>query len=183
MIKIQFTIYFLSLMLFNCGVKKQECKTFNVRAFTHYKFGIGLLNPEDEDYLLQIYDKPNGNVIGNLPPAEETGHIINIIDSEGMFFRIEFSFPEETSLKNKYGWVKKGTLGLVTRNYDGQAVKLYSQPSLNSSVSHTFEEVQIVKILEVCNDWAYVETFEDQKSSKGWLKPEMQCGNPLTTCP
>lgn len=181
--KAQLAVYMLILMSFSCSDKKQECKNTQVRAFTHYKFGIGQLNQEDKDYLLQVYDKPNGNVIGDLTPAEETGHIVNIVDAKDSFFKIEFSFPEETNLKINHGWVKKGTLGLVTRNYDGKKVNLYSESDQSSPVSFSFDDVQVVQLLDVCNGWAYVETFDNNKSNKGWLEPEMQCGNPMTTCP
>lgn len=183
MIKMQLTIYMLSFFLLSCNTNQKECDFIKVRAFTHYGFGVGQLSPEDDAYLLNVYNKPEGEIIAKLPPAEEAGHIVNIVDIEKGFFKIEFEFIKETNLKSKYAWVKKGTLGLVTRNYDNKELNLYDKPNIDSSVASVLKGEQIVKVLDVCNKWAYVETISQGDTKRGWLQPDMQCGNPYTTCP
>ena len=184
MTKLQLLFYIIPFVLLSCNnAPKEKCDYTDVRAFTHYGFGIGLLSPDDDSYLLDIYDNANGKVIARLPPAEEAGHIVKIIDIDGDFLKVEFEFIKETNLKSKYGWVKKGTLGLVTRNYDNQKLNLYDKPSLDSSTSSVLEKEQIVRVLYACNKWAYVETISEGDVKRGWLQPDMQCGNPYTTCP
>jgi hypothetical protein len=39
-------------------------------------------------------------------------------------------------------------------------------------------------ILDACKDWVYVKGENNNgKEVRGWLEPDMQCGNPYTTCP
>lgn len=168
----------LSFLLLNCGSSQSNCDFIKVRAFTHYKFGIGLTTPNDKEYFLDIYDTPKGKLIRKIPPDEEAGYIVYILDVKDDFFNVDF---EELDIKNV--WIRKGTLGIVTRNYDSEKLNLYKNPKLESKVSYVLENEQIVKVLNVCNDWAYVETISDNKVQKGWLQPDMQCGNPYTTCP
>lgn len=168
----------LSLLLLNCGSLKNNCDFIKVRAFTHYNFGIGLINSDDKAYFLDIYDAPNGKIVRRIPPDEEAGHIVYISGVKDNFFEVDF---EELNIKNV--WIKKGMLGLITRNYDGRKLNLYKSPKLDSKVSSVLENEHIVKVMNVCNDWAYVETINDGKTKKGWLQPDMQCGNPYTTCP
>lgn len=165
----QLLIYVLSFLLLSCNDTKEKCDDIQVRAFTHY----------NSNQKLDIYNEPfNGKLLKKMDPHEEAGYILQIIGAEKDFFKVSF---EDLDLKNV--WVKKGTLGLITRNYDDQKLNLYSKPNLDSSVSSVLQKEQIVRVLGACNKWAYVETISDGEIKRGWLQPEMQCANPYTTCP
>jgi len=163
------TIYILSFLLLSCNGVKEKCDYIEVESFTHY----------NSNEKLDIYNEPfNGKLLKKIDPDEEAGYILQIIGVEKDFFKVSF---EDLDLKNV--WVKKGALGLVTRNYDNQKLNLYGKPNLDSSVSSVLEKEQIVRVLDACNKWAYVETINDGEIKRGWLQPDMQCGNPYTTCP
>lgn len=167
----QIIFYIFCFLLLGCNTSnKKECDFFEVRAFTHY----------NDNRKLDVYSKPlDGEILKNISSDEEAGHILQITDIDNLFFKVSF---EDLELKDV--WVKKGTLGLVTRNYDNQELNLYDSPNLDSSVSAILKGEQIVRVLDVCNKWAYVETIdEDDGAKRGWLQPDMQCGNPYTTCP
>jgi len=165
----QLTIYILSFFLLSCNGAKEKCDYIEVGAFTHYY----------SNEKLDIYNEPvSGKVLKKIDPDEEAGYIVHIIGVENDFFKVSF---EDLELKNV--WVKKGTLGLVTRNYDNQKLNLYDKPSIDSSTSSVLEKEQIVRVLDACNKWAYVETISEGDVKRGWLQPDMQCGNPYTTCP
>lgn len=158
-------IAFFLLVIIGCN--SQECENISVRGFTH-----------SDSNTLFVYENPN--LVSNfnkINPDEEGGWISKIIDVQGEFFKIEI-----VDLKLN-GWIKKGSLSLNTRNYDGQKVFLYEKPYLSSKKVNFLENEQTVKILDVCSGWAYIETYEKGVKKTGWLEPNMQCGNPYTTCP
>lgn len=166
----QLTIYIFCFLLLGCNDSaKKECTSIKVTAFTHYK----------SNEKLDIYNRPeDNNILKAINSDEEAGYILQITGVENDFFKVSF---EDLDFKNV--WVRKGTLGLVTRNYDNKNLNLYDKPNLDSSISSVLEKEQIVRVLNVCNKWAYVETINEGKTKRGWLQPDMQCGNPYTTCP
>jgi uncharacterized protein YgiM (DUF1202 family) len=61
---------------------------------------------------------------------------------------------------------------------------LYQGPTKKSSKAGVLDKEQTVMILDACKDWVYVKGENNNgKEVRGWLEPDMQCGNPYTTCP
>lgn len=80
-------------------------------------------------------------------------------------------------------FVKKGSLAVNTRNYDNDSFFLYEAPDMASRCVFQSTVQQTVIVYGVCNGWLWVEAKDqDRKSIRGWLPPNMQCGNPYTTC-
>lgn len=187
------TIVCTILILFASKTKK--CDNINLTCFTHYQ-----VNQKKENLpLFNIYDKPNGKVIFNLPLDEESGWEIEILEKRFNYFKINNiwskNFVEskggpwanvwENDWMRRYDhvWVEKGSVGLNINNYDNQKVIIYNQPTSKSEIIGFIEKPQTVKILDVCRDWAYIEGINGNNKIYGWLEPKWQCSNPVTTCP
>ena len=81
-------------------------------------------------------------------------------------------------------YVKKGCLAVNTRNYDGETLYMYSKPDYNSKVVHKTTQEHTVTIYDICNGWLYVCLNNNHREKVyGWIAPDMQCPNPVTTCP
>ena len=188
-------IVIFAFLLFSCD-NHQRCKSYNVAAFTHYQINQGTVESNRMDFLIEIFDKPDGNVIFYLPPdemLESTGWSVSITDKSKGFFKIaniwsqasnKLRYWDENWMEEyEFVWIKQGVVGLNTENYDGQVVNLFEYPDRSSNVSGRFANPQTVVVLDVCENWAYVEAKdENNKPIYGWLPPEDQCANPLSTC-
>lgn len=128
---------------------------------------------------MSIYKNSDGVYLKELDQSEEGGFIVRIIRENENLFLVDF---EAIELKNV--WVKKGELGINTRNYDGQQIPLFESYSTSSNIISILFEEQTVKVLDVCKDWAYIEGIgKSGEKVRGWLQPDMQCWDPYTTCP
>lgn len=162
-------ILHIIILFCSCQVAdEQQCSEVNMKAFTHHF--------EDK---LSIYKNINGALLNEIDSDEEAGWIVEIIGVNEDYFEININDL------NIYGvWVLKPSLGLNTRNYDGQSISLYREPTKKSDEVARLDEEQTVMILDACKDWAYIKgKSKDGKEVEGWLEPSMQCGNPYTTCP
>lgn len=75
------------------------------------------------------------------------------------------------------GWIHSSLLGMRIGNADS---RLYAQPKNDSRVLIEFRtEESPVKLIACRNNWVKVQTG----GKTGWLSPNGQCGNPVTTCP
>lgn len=82
----------------------------------------------------------------------------------------------ETIFQNR-GWIHSSLLGMQIAESDA---RLYAQPKKNSRVLMTLKAEQTaVKLIACQSDWVKIQTG----GKIGWLSPNGQCGNPVTTCP
>ncbi len=158
----------MSIIISSCNISQDHCSEANVRGFTHAN-----------NQLLIIYKNTKGDIVDKIGPDEEAGYIVQIVGVRKDHFKIHIVDLEMENL-----WVEKGTISLNTRNYDIEKIPLYREADKSSdTVGHIVIE-QTVKILDVCEEWAYIEgKGKNGEIIKGWLEPDMQCGNPYTTCP
>lgn len=178
---------------------QQRCDSFDLGAFTHYQINQYNLNAGDDTFVFNVYDKPYGKVIFNLPSDEEAGWGVLIEDIEGEYFKLTNIWSQEYVKSKgghwanywkkdwmpayKYVWIEKGTVGINSRNHDGQTVNLYNEPESSSKIIGQFTNIQTLVVWDACENWAYVEVKDENgKKLKGWLSPEDQCANPYTTC-
>jgi acyl-CoA synthetase (AMP-forming)/AMP-acid ligase II len=160
-------LIFLTVMLYSCQTVNENCSEIKVRAFTHHF----------EEKLL-IFINQKGDLLSEIEPDEEAGWIVEIVGVEGDYFKVNI---DDLDLNNV--WVLKKSLSLNTRNYDGQSIILYQDPTKKSGKVGLLDKEQTVMILDACKDWVYIkgENINGTEVS-GWLEPDMQCGNPYTTC-
>jgi SH3-like domain-containing protein len=77
------------------------------------------------------------------------------------------------------GWVYTQLLGTSTRGYGTKNVSVYKSANAQSETIGQIPSQRGVKLLSCYRDWALVE----YDGLKGWIEPNAQCANPLTTCP
>ena len=87
-------------------------------------------------------------------------------------------------VNNDLVYVKKGDIAVNTRNYGGKTLNLYKEPNKTSAIIYKTNKEFTAPIFNINDNWVYI-GFKDENGKKifGWLEPDMQCGNPFTTCP
>jgi uncharacterized protein YgiM (DUF1202 family) len=113
--------------------------------------------------------------LGKIMPDED-GVMLEVVGATGGWLLIDnaetLSGAETFSGQ---GWVFAPMLGTSTRGKS----KLYSQANTKSKAVATVPTEAEVVIVGCSGDWAKVKYGGKQ----GWLAPDHQCGNPVTTCP
>lgn len=189
----------LIITISNACTSSKNCDSINVHAFTHFQINQGSLAASDTNFIFNVYDRPNGNVIFNLPSDEEAGWGIVIEEVKHDFFKVINGWSQEHVQKEggawaniwkhdwmaeyEFVWIQKGTVGTNTQNYDGQVINLHKEPNQSSKTVAKIPYAQTVIIWDACERWAFVEgRNENRERIRGWLAPEDQCANPYTTC-
>ena len=104
--------------------------------------------------------------------------IVSISGFSGGWFEISKieDVGGDTIFQNR-GWIHSSLLGMQIAESDPQ---LYAQPKKGSRVLMKLKPEQAaVKLIACQNDWIKIQT----NGKTGWLSPNGQCGNPVTTCP
>lgn len=120
----------------------------------------------------------NGKIIDKLP-TNTPGVFVDVTASQGDWMQLtKAESPEKVEFQGT-GWVYASLLGTSTRGYGSDGVSVFSNPDTQSSAIGRIPPDTSVKLLGCDRTWAFVE----YQALKGWIAPESQCGNPLTTCP
>lgn len=130
---------------------------------------------------LNVRDAPTmkgSTVLGQLPTTiDVTLHVVASQDGWFKFDQAEDIMGERAM--PQAGWVSGTLLGTGVRNYAPERTyHLYSAASSTSSVVGTPGE-ETVSLLACEGAWVKVKSG----AGTGWLAPEAQCPNPVTTCP
>jgi SH3-like domain-containing protein len=129
---------------------------------------------------LNVRSEPSkdSQIIGNLPTNTE-GVIVDLDASQGDWVQLtKAESPQKIEFQGK-GWIYAQLLGTSTRGYGTSGVSVYKSASEQSAVMGQIPPQKGVKLLGCSQAWAWVE----YQGIKGWISPEAQCPNPLTTCP
>jgi SH3-like domain-containing protein len=127
------------------------------------------------------------NIIGKLPNAKQNDVAVNISGSTGRWVEIDNAeiAEEGNPLTRGKGWVfgpllsTRATLRAYADTGDATPrVKVYSEPVRKSAVSAKLPVDTEVKIIGCKGGWVQIQF----KVIEGWLDPESQCANTLTTC-
>ena len=120
----------------------------------------------------------NQKIVGNLPTTT-IGVVVDITGSKGNWVQLsKAESPDKVEFQGT-GWVYSQLLGTSTRGYGTQGVSVYKSANTQSSVMGRIPPATGVKLLGCSQSWALVE----HEGLKGWIEPEAQCGNPLSSCP
>ncbi|HAA30124.1 MAG TPA: hypothetical protein DCE56_23615 [Cyanobacteria bacterium UBA8553] len=117
-------------------------------------------------------------IIGNLP-TNTIGVIVNLSASQGDWVQLTKAESPEKTVFQGTGWVYSQLLGTSTRGYGSEGVSVYPSASTESSAVGRIPPGRSAKLLSCTQSWALVE----YEGLKGWIAPDAQCPNPLTTCP
>lgn len=120
----------------------------------------------------------NYNIIGKLPTTT-LAVFVDINASQGNWMQLNRAeSPEKVEFLGT-GWVYAPLLGTTTRGYGTEGVSVYASASTESKEIGKISPEKQVKLLGCDRNWVLVQYQE----LKGWISPESQCPNPLTTCP
>lgn len=132
---------------------------------------------------LNIRSEPRtGAVIGNLPlRSHPDGTIVHLVgqNADGGWLQIDKAQTvDDKVVFNKRGWVSGNMLGVSTRGYGTNGVKLYETNDEKSKVVTTIPPETEVKVVG-CDGGMLRVKFNN---STGWLTPDSQCPSPVTNC-
>lgn len=145
-------------------------QTCNISAFVTDKDPKGL----------NVRSGPSASqdIIGNLPTTT-VGVVVDITASKGDWVQLsKAESPDKVEFQGA-GWVSAKLLGTSTRGYGTKGVSVYKSANNQSSVVGRIPPETGVTLLGCSQSWALVE----YEGTKGWIEPEAQCANPLSTCP
>ena len=143
---------------------------------------------------LNVRSAPEGEIISRIPCgamvailAEKDGWIkighVEYYENEEFAKKNNHHYDRENDrviLENLNGWVFARMLGTSVRNYSPESEWLLSENRSDSKKTVELEGGGAGVILVGCNGgWLKVK----YQGKTGWLKPELNCPNPFTTCP
>ncbi|MGC6494598.1 MAG: hypothetical protein ACON5B_17310 [Myxococcota bacterium] len=130
---------------------------------------------------LNVRDAPTtkgSTVLGQLPTTIDV--MLHVVASQDGWFKFDQAedIMGERAMPQA-GWVSGTLLGTGVKNYGSlRTFHLYSAASSTSPVVGTPGE-ETVSLLACEGAWVKVKSG----AGTGWLAPEAQCPNPVTTCP
>jgi SH3-like domain-containing protein len=121
----------------------------------------------------------NDSKIIDILPTNTIGVIVNLNASQGDWVQLsKAQSPGKIEFQGS-GWVYSQLLGTSTRGYDTKSVAVYDSPSNQSTEIGRIPSARSTKLISCNQSWALVE----YQGLKGWIAPDSQCPNPLSTCP
>jgi SH3-like domain-containing protein len=131
---------------------------------------------------VNVHSGPSSNfkVIAKLPIKQEV--VVTITACQGSWLKIGQAkiVPDNKVLfEGKTGWVSASTLGIgISLGATGKA-PIYANPDVKSKVvTNVTKAASGAKLLGGQGQWIHIK----YKNFTGWIIPENQCANPLTTC-
>lgn len=141
------------------------------------------VNDPDTKGPTNIRSKPNGNVLVPLEKNDE--YMVHIVECKDGWFKIDGveAFENVIDIPGQFGWIHNSVLEAGTRNYGGQAITVYENPTKSAKEVGVCSTETIVRFSKVYQNFALV-TFKDAKGNKieGWMEITWLCGNPATNC-
>ncbi len=129
---------------------------------------------------LNVRDAPGvqGRVVAVIP-LDVDGTVVRLLASSPNGW-VQITHAETIGgavVFDRKGWVSGNMLGTGTRGYGTKGVKLYAAARKGGAVG-TIPSEDEARIAGCSGDWVRVK----YKNLTGWLQPEDQCPNPVTTC-
>ena len=142
---------------------------------------------------LNVRAGPGGGseVIGRIP-RQHAGTMLRIVESRGGWLRydtvvviVEGDKPAAAAPRG--GWVFGALLGTTARPVGGRPdgeVVLRQAADTTSAVRGRLRGEETLAVVRGCSGaWLEVAIRRGEERLTGWLAPQDQCGNPVTTCP
>jgi len=150
-----------------------------------------MLNPSAKTGV-QIFNAPNGKPILIVPPAEETFHMVHVVDLKKGWWKIDALGPdigEKVSFDE--AWVQIGNTesehddGEITSDKDGKpmlSTPVYAGPGYAKKTGGKMMLNVPVDLSGCKGPWLKFSQTRDGKTVAGWWAPEDQCPNSVTNC-
>lgn len=149
---------------------------------------LGVFIFDSDGPYTNVRNKPSGKVVDKIP-VNASAMLVVETPKNGWWRVVGDCYDaigegdfEEFELKGSTTgyWIHYSCLGVGTRNYGGQHLKLYSEPTTRSSVVYTIKEETVVRPVEIKGEWVKVKTSDGK--GFGWIQVEWLCGNSVTNC-
>ena len=135
---------------------------------------------------LNIRSAPQREIVSRIPYNDYEGFTsVHIIDGKAGWLRIDQWKDFATTVKvNKEAWIYGKLVGTFVKGYQQGWAYAYAAPSKTAQTQGRFVGERSVNLLGCKDEWLLVEgdSTANQKI-EGWLPPEEQCPNAITTCP
>ena len=132
-----------------------------------------------------IRSAPSGQIIQQL--ASQNGdYMLTVTEPVNGWWRIADHVIEDVSSGKRVtippsgGWLHYSVLGLGSRNYGGEELTLYAEPSTQAKAVFSFRDERSLRPMDAQGKWVKVMTMDGRH--RGWILREWLCGNPLTNC-
>lgn len=132
----------------------------------------------DKDPVTNIRKSPGGELLGQLRGSDDW--MFTICEPARGWWKIFGTKLGSLDISNG-AWIHYSVLGMRTRNYGGQTLKLRAAPSSDAQVVATIKEEEMtVRPMDITPDgeWTKVKCA----AGTGWIESSWLCGNPYTTC-
>lgn len=143
----------------------------------------------DPSGLTNIRATPGGKVIGRIgdpanhdeAEADDGNPVLVVYNPTNGWWQILDRIVDGIRIEGQ-AWIHYSVLKMHTRNYGGEALRLYESPDESSKVvCRIREQAADVCPMDVSGDGEWVKVRG--KAGTGWIQASWLCANPLTTCP
>lgn len=139
----------------------------------------------DEKSPTNVRNSPGGKVVLKL--EHDDSFMVTIIGQRDGWFEITdvVSFNSELDLPHESMWIHPSVLAASTRNYDpNQKLEVYRHPEANPEfITDQLVGETYIRLSEYYYDFVHIQYEVEGIKKDGWIKAELICGNPVTTCP
>lgn len=122
--------------------------------------------------------------------AYEDGTILEIVRGRDGWVEVQRARQVDGSDYNVEGWLSGQKVGTEVRCPDENpgpdcAFALRASPDLGATEGRRVSAGDRVKVIGCRGEWVLAETTEEAPAARaqGWLAPQAQCPNPVTSCP
>lgn len=119
----------------------------------------------------------------------ELGTVVTVVGSENGWLLITGAEPTDEEPYEIRGWVSGQMVGTSLRCPDDEPgpdcmVSLHAERDTSSAVVRKLPLDETVRVVGCKGKWVEAQTMKGAKAerAKGWLEPDAQCPNPLTSC-
>lgn len=167
----------------------QDDGTFVYQEFAPDAIGCYISDP-DRSGVTNVRATPGGKIIAKIDRKRPAGQdeddwddvdlTLMVFNPQNGWWQILGYYVGGVKIEDE-AWIHYSVLGMHTRNYGGQKLKLYASPSEDAKVVATIKEAAAdVRPLDVTADGSWVKV--KSKAGTGWIQSEWLCDNPLTNC-
>lgn len=170
---------------------------YNTQKECNCELSLPLFNEDAVPiYIYQVKNKSSLTVVDSIYSFYENDPLMIIFNFR--ICNIKDSLAEGhlegeiyADLPNKYNLILKNTKGYIKCKYLYLSFSTYDTLILYSNHNHNSKKIKIpkpvfltLKVINCWKNWIYVEYNDSIHKQKinGWLAPEHQCANVLTTC-
>ncbi len=146
---------------------------------------IGVYIYDNDGDFTNIRNAPKGKIVFKLPSREGVmigvDKVVNgwwhLVSNKAYSGDFDYTISGSTT---GY-WIHSSVIAVGTRNYGGQKITLFKEPSEKSAAIFSFTGERQLRVLDMKGEeWVKVRTIDGKYT--GWVDRNWLCGNSLTNC-